>query len=131
VAEYFRTNHTEIHLGAEDFWDALPAVFAAMDQPTNDGVNTYFVARAARQAGLTVALSGLGGDEVFWGYRHYQWLAWQHGPMQLLARLPKPMRQFLCRSICRYGRLRGEERWQRFTYLNRSTGPGAYYLAVR
>ena len=52
----------------------LPNVLRAMDQPTNDGVNTYFVSQAARQAGLAVVLSGLGGDEVFGGYKHYRWL---------------------------------------------------------
>jgi asparagine synthase (glutamine-hydrolysing) len=131
IAEYFHTHHTEIHLRAEDFWDTLPAVFAAMDQPTNDGINTYFVARAARQTGLTVALSGLGGDEVFWGYRHYQWLARQRGPMQLLARAPELARRFICHSACLYGRLRREERWQRFAYLKQSIAPSAYYFTVR
>jgi asparagine synthase (glutamine-hydrolysing) len=46
----------------------LPEILGAMDQPTADGVNTWIVCRAARQAGLTVALSGLGGDELFGGY---------------------------------------------------------------
>ena len=39
-----------------------------MDQPTGDGVNTYVVSRAVKEAGVTVALSGLGGDEFFVGY---------------------------------------------------------------
>ena len=53
---------------AEEVLGELPRIFRAMDQPTVDGVNTYFVARTAREAGLTVALSGLGGDELFGGY---------------------------------------------------------------
>ena len=50
----------------------LPDVLAAVDQPTVDGFNTYFVARAARRAGLTVALSGVGGDELFGGYASFR-----------------------------------------------------------
>jgi asparagine synthase (glutamine-hydrolysing) len=46
----------------------LDNILRAMDQPTVDGVNTYFVSKTAREAGLTVALSGLGGDELFGGY---------------------------------------------------------------
>ena len=68
VAKRFQTQHTSILLRAEDFEKWLEAGLNAMDQPTYDGLNTYFVARAARESGLTVALSGLGGDELFGGY---------------------------------------------------------------
>ncbi len=47
-----------------EFRDDLPAIIEAMDQPSIDGVNTWFVAKAAKEAGLKVALSGLGGDEL-------------------------------------------------------------------
>ncbi len=55
-------------VSAEDMVARLPQAVGALDQPSMDGINTYFVSWAARQAGLKVALSGLGGDEVFGGY---------------------------------------------------------------
>jgi asparagine synthase (glutamine-hydrolysing) len=68
VAEAYGAEHFEEAITAEDLRSELPAIVAAMDQPTVDGVNTYFVSRTARRAGLTVAMSGLGGDELFGGY---------------------------------------------------------------
>ena len=56
----------------EEFLADLPRIFAAMDQPTIDGVNTWFVSKAARDAGLKVALSGLGGDELFGSYPSFR-----------------------------------------------------------
>ena len=55
-----------------DFRSALDELLERMDQPTIDGVNSYFVARAAKEAGLKVALSGLGGDELFAGYSDFK-----------------------------------------------------------
>jgi asparagine synthase (glutamine-hydrolysing) len=68
VADRFRTDHTAVTLGPREFADWLDDGLCAMDQPTFDGLNTYVVSRAARESGLTVALSGLGGDELFGGY---------------------------------------------------------------
>lgn len=52
----------------DEFRRDLPAIFAAMDQPTIDGVNTWFISKAVHEAGVKVALSGVGGDELFGGY---------------------------------------------------------------
>lgn len=71
VAEQLGTRHRAIQLTGQDILSQLPKVLAAVDQPTVDGFNTYFVAGAARKAGLTVALSGLGGDEIFGGYASF------------------------------------------------------------
>ncbi|HTZ32581.1 MAG TPA: asparagine synthase (glutamine-hydrolyzing) [Methylomirabilota bacterium] len=71
VAARTGTTHTEVPLHAQDMLTRLEEALAALDQPTMDGINTYFVSWAARQVGLKVALSGLGGDELFAGYRTF------------------------------------------------------------
>lgn len=68
TAEKFGTTHQEVTLTGDEMLARLPEAVKAIDQPTMDGINTYFVSWSARQAGLKVALSGLGGDEVFGGY---------------------------------------------------------------
>jgi asparagine synthase (glutamine-hydrolysing) len=68
VARYCGTAHSEIPLSGDAIPARLDEALASLDQPTMDGINTYFVSWAARQSGLKVALSGLGGDELFAGY---------------------------------------------------------------
>jgi asparagine synthase (glutamine-hydrolysing) len=72
VAERFHTDHSEIRLSEDRLLDILPAAINAIDQPTMDGINTFVVSRAVKQEGLTVALSGLGGDELFAGYPSFR-----------------------------------------------------------
>lgn len=72
VARQLGTQHQTIRLRGEDVLRDMDEVLLAVDQPTVDGFNTYFVSRAARRAGLTVALSGLGGDELFGGYASFR-----------------------------------------------------------
>ena len=69
MARALGAQHVLRRLGRREFQEDLPAILNAMDQPTIDGVNTWFVSKAAHEAGLKVALSGLGGDELFGGYR--------------------------------------------------------------
>jgi len=68
VAKRCGTRHTEVPLDGVALVSRLNEALAALDQPTMDGINTYFVSWAARQIGLKVALSGIGGDELFAGY---------------------------------------------------------------
>ncbi len=68
VADEFRTVHSDLPVTEPMVRNELPGFFAAMDQPTCDGFNTYLVSKFARQGGLSVSLSGLGGDELFAGY---------------------------------------------------------------
>jgi asparagine synthase (glutamine-hydrolysing) len=71
VARTLDTAHSSLRLTGADILDEFPQALAAVDQPTVDGFNTYFVSQATRRAGLKVALSGLGGDEIFGGYASF------------------------------------------------------------
>jgi asparagine synthase (glutamine-hydrolysing) len=71
VATVIRSRHTNVVLSEGDFLAQLPGAMTAIDQPTFDAINTYFVSRAARNSGMTVALAGTGGDELFGGYRSF------------------------------------------------------------
>lgn len=62
--------HHVVEVTEADAFGSVEAWFEALDQPSIDGLNTFLVAKAVRGAGVTVALSGLGGDELFGGYAH-------------------------------------------------------------
>ncbi len=68
IAQKFNTDHHEIRLTPNDFLELVPDALAAMDHPSGDGPNTYVVSKVTKAAGITMALSGLGGDELFAGY---------------------------------------------------------------
>jgi asparagine synthase (glutamine-hydrolysing) len=72
IARQYGTEHREICVSQRDVLEALPDALRAMDQPTVDGVNTYIICRAVHEAGMKVAISGLGGDEIFGGYSSFR-----------------------------------------------------------
>ena len=71
-ARQLGTIHTTRTVSGAEFRADLPSIIDAMDQPTVDGVNTWFVSKAVHEAGLKVALSGLGGDELFGSYSSFR-----------------------------------------------------------
>jgi len=92
VAKQFHTDHHEISVSQSDVLSSIPDALGAMDLPTMDGVNTFFVSRAARRAGVKVALSGLGGDEVFAGYSSFRTVPRMERFTQLWNSVPRMFR---------------------------------------
>ncbi|MBO9200161.1 MULTISPECIES: asparagine synthase (glutamine-hydrolyzing) [Niastella] len=72
ISRKFNTNHNQVLLKPDVFLDELTNALDAMDTPSGDGINTYVVSKAIKQSGLTVALSGIGGDELFAGYPFFK-----------------------------------------------------------
>lgn len=114
LASHYEVPHHVRRVSRSEFEQDLPKILAAMDQPSIDGINTWFVSKAARELGWKVALSGLGGDELFGGYPSFRdvprwvgWLSWiRHLPRttewigRIFARFaPHPKAQ----GMLRYG----------------------------
>lgn len=93
VAEAIGSEHQEVRLSEQDFVSGLPEALSALDQPTFDAVNTWFVSHAVREAGLTVALAGTGGDELFGGYSSFRDLPRARRAMRGLLLLPTGLRR--------------------------------------
>jgi asparagine synthase (glutamine-hydrolysing) len=88
VARVYGTRHTTRLVGEAEFRADLPRILDAMDQPSIDGINTWFVSKAARELGLKVAISGLGGDELFGGYPSFRDIPRWVAACALPARVP-------------------------------------------
>lgn len=99
VAGLVGSQHTSVRLDQATLLDQLPAALAAMDQPTGDGINTYVVSRAVRETGLTVALSGLGGDELFAGYPSFRRLPTLASAGAFWGLTPEPARSLVARVV--------------------------------
>jgi asparagine synthase (glutamine-hydrolysing) len=88
VARTYGAKHSVEVISRAECNASLPRFLAAMDQPSIDGLNTWFVSRAARQAGVKVALSGLGGDELTGGYSTFESVPKLHRRLRLAASVP-------------------------------------------
>lgn len=72
IADKFQTDHHEIELSVNEFKDLIPDALSFMDHPSGDGPNTFVVSKKTKEAGVKMALSGLGGDELFGGYSIFE-----------------------------------------------------------
>ena len=126
VAAELGVEHLQVPIRGVEIAEDLGAILASMDQPTSDGVNTWLVARAAHDAGLIVALSGLGGDELFGGYPSFRIVPRLASITRTLAPVPVWMREKVA------GALTDRRPGSRLVRaLSVSNGYGSAYAAFR
>ena len=129
VAQAFGTDHYQKVLTERAALAGLSAAFAAMDQPSIDGLNSYYVSQVAREAGLKVVLSGLGGDELFGGYE-----STFNGVPRLLRiqRLSRALPGAAAAAAASVESLSQQQRWRKVAEaLQRGPAPAAAYVAFR
>ena len=128
VARRYGTRHTNRIVSEDEFRQDLPKILAAMDQPSIDGINTWFVSKAARELGLKVAISGLGGDELFGGYPSFRDVPRMAALMAIPAAMPGLARAWrtLAGAYCR-ARPATNPKLAELVELG-GTVPGAYLL---
>jgi asparagine synthase (glutamine-hydrolysing) len=129
VAKKFRTDHHEITVAQQDVLAAIPDALRCMDLPTMDAVNTYFVSREARAAGMKVALSGLGGDEVFAGYTSFRTIPRMESFAQFWKHVPGAVRSSFAAAFAAFSPASDQNR--KLASLVRDNGriPHPYFLS--
>ncbi len=134
AAQSFSTRHLEFVVKGSKVADELPRIVRHLDQPSFDGVNTYLVSQAAKQDGVTVALSGLGGDEIFGGYDSFRLIPRWWELSRAWGKLPLTARKTLAKSLShmlRYGSAMSSERIHKLSRLQWVESPVGLYALAR
>ena len=131
TAQYLATEHSEFTLSSQEMLARLEESVAALDQPSMDGINTYMVSWAARQAGLKVALSGLGSDEIFGGYTSFKATSSLSLASQTTLLFPRDFRAFVAKQFEKTGAFRSApDRWRKAfsAWLDPGALPHPYFF---
>ncbi|RZK51264.1 MAG: asparagine synthase (glutamine-hydrolyzing) [Pedobacter sp.] len=114
ICEKTAGKHNSYRVTDEDFEANFDSVLASMDQPTNDGINSWFVNKCAKENGLKAVLSGIGADELYGGYPSFK-------RMDLVKKL-----QLLPKSVLKLAKFVPSEKLSRFYYLSYKNPIGEY-----
>jgi len=131
TASRLGTEHTELTLSDREMLARLDEAITGFDQPSMDGINTYFVSWAARQAGLKVALSGLGSDEIFGGYSSFRSTSKVAHAAAAARLLPRPLRASFSAVLARtnvFGSSPDASRKASAAFLDPDSLPHAYFF---
>jgi asparagine synthase (glutamine-hydrolysing) len=129
VAKKFHADHHEITVSQQDVLAAIPDALRCMDLPTMDAVNTYFVSREARAAGVKVALSGLGGDEVFAGYTSFRTIPRMERFAQSWLHVPRAARSSFATAFAALSPASDQNRKLASLVLSNGRIPHPYFLS--
>lgn len=115
VLDRIDSDHISYQVTEEMFIESLEDIFQAMDQPSIDGINSYFVSKCAHEAGLKAVLSGLGADEYFGGYGSFQRIE-----------VMRYLKQFPAKKALGSGLGLAKEEWKRVAWLDLDNATGDY-----
>lgn len=126
IARSYGIRHSVRTITREEFEADLPKIMSSMDQPSIDGINTWFASKAAAELGLKVVISGVGGDELFYGYQSFRQLPALVSGWNMLSGIPGA-RPLVDLALSQVARRTGNARWR---WLTRQAGSlyGAYWL---
>jgi len=122
VAKSLNTDHHEIRLTQSDFTQNFDKAFDSIDQPTFDGINTFFISKAIKDEGISVALAGTGGDELFGGYTSFKDIPKITSFGKFIGLMPESVSDFAANTVqkligLKYGSVPPQVRWGKMADL--------------
>ncbi len=110
-------HHSDYRINYQDFKANFGEILTAMDQPSTDGINSWFVSKCAQESGLKAVLSGLGADELFGGYPSFR----RTSTIKALKKLPK--------NVLRSAGKHPDLKYKRLFYLSYDNPLGEYLFS--